>query len=214
MLRTSPLFIKTSSENLLWQYRSLKQISPERSNQNCPLQNVSQGLQHNSPSLLCSAAIIGLVNNDSGLAVVFQVHVCLYTNRGHCRGECSVVLAGITCLNAFYLFFLLKFSWNLWVTEGCRILKLVREWRKIMSVPQTAFCMQRFHILCITKCSTHIYWGPPIWKKLSQLMSQESANTEQCTSKRCFEKYEEEMGGSNFGLLFEDCLMNVRLSKT
>lgn len=114
------------------------------------------------------------------------------------------------------LFFLLKFSWNLWVTEGCRILKLVTEWRKIMlSVSQTAFCMQRFHILCITKCSTHIYWGPPIWKELSQLMSQESANTEQCTSKRCFEKYDEEMGGgSNFGLLFEDCLMNVRLSKT
>lgn len=116
-------------------------------------------------------------------------------------------LTGITCLNVFC--FLLKFSWNLWVTEGCRVLKLVTEWRKIMSVSQTAFCVQRFRVLCITKCSTHTYWVPPIWKELSQLMSQELANTEQCTSKRCFEKDEEETGWVKiwvpFWRLSEEC---------
>lgn len=45
--------IKALPENLPWQCHSLKQMSSERSNQNCPLQNIRMGEKLNSPFCGC-----------------------------------------------------------------------------------------------------------------------------------------------------------------
>lgn len=92
-------FVKALPENLLWQRLSLKQISLERSNQNCPLQNVGMREQFNSP--LC-----GCIKQWSLRSWIIILD---WLSRFKCMCSCiaAEIIApekkriGISCLNAF-----------------------------------------------------------------------------------------------------------------